>query len=67
MLRFWERKPNMTNLEKKKMEVELMRVTTARMDLEYRILEMQSEIVRLGDMIKIQQDKEKELSDKLKG
>ena len=54
------------SLEKKKTEVELMRVTTARMELEYKIEERKDEIRRMEDHIKIQIAKESELKDKLK-
>lgn len=54
------------SLEKKKTEVELMRVTTARMELEYKIEERKEEIQRMEDHIKIQIAKESELKDKLK-
>lgn len=55
----------MTPLEKKKAQVELMRVTTARCDLEIRIEEMQLEIKRLEDYITVQVNKEEELKLKL--
>lgn len=53
-------------LEEKRMKVELMRVTTARMELEYKIEEKKEEIKRLEDHIKLQLVKEDELSTKLK-
>jgi hypothetical protein len=55
----------MTDLEKKKMNLELMRVSSARMDLEIKIEEMKNEIERLSIFIKIQETKEIELKLKL--
>ena len=55
----------MTDLEKKRMNLELMRVTTARMDLELKVEEMLEEIKRLNGHIEVQYKKEKELQDKL--
>ncbi len=49
------------------MELELMRVSSARMDLEIKIEEMKLEIVRLTGHIDIQIKKELELKEKLKG
>lgn len=54
------------SLEKKKTQVELMRVQTARMELEYKIEERKEEIRRMEEHIKIQIDKEVELNEKLK-
>lgn len=56
----------MTNLERKKIELELQRVKTARMDLEFKIEEMKEEIIRLSGHVEIQNKKEQELSNKLK-
>lgn len=53
-------------LELKKTQLELMRVTTARMDLELRIEERKEEIQRLEEHIKIQINKELELTEKIK-
>lgn len=55
------------SLEKKKTEVELMRVRTARMELEYKIEERRDEIKRMEEHIVIQANKEIELEQKLKG
>jgi hypothetical protein len=55
------------SLEKKKTQVELMRVQTARMELEYKIEERKEEIRRMEEHIKIQNEKEAELTEKLKG
>lgn len=52
-------------LEIKKLQVELMRVQTARMELEYKIEEKQEEIKRMHEHILIQIEKEKELNSKL--
>lgn len=56
----------MTAIEKKKAELELMRVQAARMDLEIRIEEMKEEIKRLAEHIAIQEKREQELKEKLK-
>lgn len=57
----------MLPLEKRKMHLELVRVQAARMDLEIRIEEMREEIKKLENHISIQQNKETELTEKLKG
>lgn len=56
----------MTPLEKRKKEVELARVRTARMELELKIEERLDEITRLKEHIEIQTKKEKELEQELK-
>lgn len=56
----------MTPLEKRKKEVELARVRTARMELELKIDERLDEIERLKQHIQIQIDKENELEKELK-
>lgn len=53
------------SLEKKKLQVELMRVKTAKMELECRIEERQEEILRVQEHIIVQQAKEEELQAKL--
>lgn len=53
-------------LEKKKLQVELLRVGAARAELELRIDERQEEIERLKEHIKIQELKEIELTEKIK-
>ena len=55
----------MSSLELKKTQVELMRVQTARMELEYKIEERLEDIKRMEDHIKTQEEKEKELSAKI--
>lgn len=57
----------MDMLEFKKTEVELMRVQAARMELEVKIMEREQDIARMNDNIKIQQAKEDELKERLKG
>lgn len=52
-------------LEKKKMEAELKRVESARFDLEVRVLEREDEIKRIKDHILVQENKEKEIKQKL--
>lgn len=54
------------NLDKQRTRLELMRVTTARMELEFKIEERKEEIKRMEDHIKIQIDKELELNQKIK-
>lgn len=54
------------SLEYKKMEVEYMRVKTARMEIEYKIEERKDEIKRLEDYAQTQLEKEAELAEKLK-
>lgn len=54
------------SLEKKKVELELMRVKTARMELEMRIEERKEEIERMAEHIVIQEKREEELQAKLK-
>lgn len=51
----------MTELEKKKIEKELYQVKGARLELEYKIMEREQEIVRLREHVAIQLEKEKEL------
>lgn len=53
-------------LEKKKLQVELIRVQAARMELELKIEERQEEIKRLESHIEIQKTKEIQLAEKLK-
>jgi chromosome segregation ATPase len=55
----------MTNLELKRIRVELLRVAVARNDLELRIEEYQENIKRLEDNIAIQKAKEEELQAKI--
>lgn len=54
------------SMELKKAKLELMRVTTARMDLELRIDERLEEIERLRGHVQVQLDKELELTNKVK-
>lgn len=56
----------MSKLELKKTQVELMRVETARAEMEYKIEERLEDIKRLEDNIKIQKEKEIELIQRLK-
>lgn len=55
----------MTPIEKKRKELELARVTTAKMDLEFKILEREEEIKRLMDNITIQDQRISELKEEL--
>jgi hypothetical protein len=55
-----------SNLELKKLHVELLRVSAAKAELELRIDERLEEIERIKDHIKISEAKETELKEKLK-
>lgn len=55
------------SLEIKKIQVELLRVSAAKAELELRIEERLDEINRLKEHIKISESKEKELKEKLMG
>ena len=50
-----------TTIEIKKVQLELMRVQSARMEMELKIDERQEEIKRIQDHIKVQEIKEVEL------
>lgn len=56
----------MTILEQKRKEVELSRVKSARVEIEFRILEREDEVERLQEALKIQIDKEIELTQGVK-
>ena len=53
-------------LEIKKMKMELARVQANKLEMEFIIAQRTDEIKRLEDAIKIQEDKEKEILNKLK-
>jgi hypothetical protein len=55
----------MTSLDLKKIKVELLRVSAAKAELELRIDERLEEIERIRANIKVQEDKEKELIEKI--
>lgn len=55
----------MGNLDLKRAEVELFRVQSAKKEMELKILEKEEEIARLNEHLRLQSEKEKELSDKL--
>lgn len=55
----------MTPLERKKLEVELLRVNAAKEEMNLKILEYQDQIVKLTEFVKIQENKEIELKEKL--
>lgn len=55
----------MSELEKRKTRLELLRVQAGRMDMEIRIDEMREEIKRVEGHIQIQLDKELELKERL--
>lgn len=55
-----------SDLDIKRMRVELLRVSAAKAELELKVEERLDEIKRLKDHIKIQEDKELEINNKLK-
>lgn len=55
----------MTNLELKRLEVELIRVQAARAELEFKIVEREDDIDRMKQNIQIQINKENEIKQKL--
>jgi hypothetical protein len=55
----------MTPLEKKKIEAELARVKSARLDMEVRLVELEEAMQRILRDVEIQSSKEKELQLKL--
>ena len=55
----------MTPLELKRLKLELVRVSVARNEIEFKIEERLDEISRLQDHIKIQEAKEAELKEKI--
>lgn len=55
----------MQSLDRKKIQVELLRVSAAKAELELRIEERLEEIDRLKEHIQISEVREKELKDKL--
>jgi hypothetical protein len=55
----------MTPLEKKKIEAELARVKSARLDMEVRLVELEEAMQRILRDVEIQSNKEKELQAKL--
>jgi len=55
----------MTNLELKRMKLELTKVAAARAELEFRVDERLDEINRIKDHIKVQLGKEAELQAKI--
>jgi hypothetical protein len=57
----------MTNIDKKRLEMELLRVTAAKYDLEIRVEEMSTQILELKQHIQVQINKELELQLKIKG
>lgn len=57
----------MNNLERKKIQLELMKVQTARAEMEFRIEERMEDVRRLEEQVVIQLAKEDELKAKLEG
>lgn len=56
----------LNNLDKKKLQVELLRVSAAKAELELRVDERLEEIERIKEHIKISEAKEIELKEKLR-
>lgn len=56
----------MSPLEIKRMKLELIKVTAARHELEFRIEERLDEVARIQEHVKVQQNKEEELTLKIK-
>lgn len=57
----------MSPLDRKKIELELAQVTVGKQAMELKIMEREEEIERIRDNIKIQEKREAELQEKLKG
>jgi hypothetical protein len=55
------------SLEKKKKEVELMKIRAARTELEFKIMERESEIEKMRNHMKLHDKREVELLKELKG
>lgn len=55
----------MTELERKKIKAELLRVQAAKAEMEFIVAQRQEEIARLNSNIKIQEDTETKLLEKL--
>jgi chromosome segregation ATPase len=55
----------MTNMEIKRITMELLKVQAAKAELEYKIEERQQEILRIEDHIKVQAKREQELKEQL--
>lgn len=54
------------SIDIKRKKLELARVSLAKEELEFKIFEREEEIRRLKDMVKIQEEKIKEIEDSLK-
>lgn len=57
----------MNALDRKRMELDLVRVRAARAELEFKIFEREEDIKRMQDNVAIQIAKEQELEAQLKG
>ena len=55
----------MTELERKRTEVELLRVQSAKAELEFKIMEREEDILRIREHIEVQIKRENELAEKL--
>ena len=55
----------MSNLKKKKLELDLMKVAAAKAELEYKIEERLEDIERMKEHIKLQEIRQKELQGEL--
>lgn len=56
----------MSNLQKKKIEMDLLKIAASKAELEYKIEERLEDIKRMQDHIKLQEDRETELNEELK-
>jgi len=54
-----------TNLEKKKLKMELLKVAAAIGELEYKVEERQEDIIRMENHINLQKERQKELEQQL--
>lgn len=57
----------MSPLERKKLELELAQVTVGKQAMEIKIMEREEEIERIKENIKIQEKREQEIVERLKG
>ena len=55
------------NIEKKRKEVELMKIRAARVELEFKIMEREADIQRMRDHMALHDKREEELLEELKG
>ena len=56
----------MRDIERKKLEVELLKVGAAKADMECKIMERKEDILRIEDNIKVQETREQEIRELLR-